>query len=91
MLVLMIGVVAFAMFFAIHQPLSKAFTIENKLVGPVWPLNVLTVYRLILGDYDVDDFQTSLALLVYVLCVCFASILLLNLLIAIMGDSCKTS
>ena len=33
MLVLMIGVVAFAMFFAIHQPLSKAFTIENKLVG----------------------------------------------------------
>jgi hypothetical protein len=87
MLVLVVGIIAFASFFVIHQPSSESFTVENELLGPIWPL--LTVFRLVLGDFDVGDFQSSLAIVVFAISVLFASILLLNLLIAIMGDSCK--
>ena len=41
----------------------------------------------VLGDYNIADFSSGLSLVVFLLCSLFAAVLLLNLLIAIMGDS----
>ena len=85
MAVLGVGCIAFTFFFVIHQPLSRAFTLFDEL-GVAWPL--LTTYRLaVLGEYEMDTFSSIPSLVVFVACSIFSTILLLNLLIAIMGDS----
>ena len=71
LLVLLVGCVAFAAFFVIHQPLSDDFSVANADAGLVWP--ILSVYRITIGDFDIDDFQTSLTLVVFLLCSLFAA------------------
>lgn len=52
--------------------------------------SILYIYRMVLGDFSVDEFGTVATPLVYILfllCTIFNMIVMLNLLIAIISDS----
>ena len=75
--------------------LQYGFNEDKDLVNKVfdfWPMNVLlSQYILSLGDYDLDNFEDSpftYSCYFYFFCATFISqIMMLNMLIAIMGDS----
>jgi hypothetical protein len=62
---------------------------ENQFVSSFTDSAIYT-YRLILGDFDVDNFGTVAVPLVYalfILCTVFNTIVMLNLLIAIISET----
>lgn len=92
LIVLTIGILGFSGgFYILQQGTSSA---ENLYpVGEV-PMNVIWTYRLAMGDFQIDFFdelgsQTDyvLAWILFVVGTLFLVIVLLNLLIAIMGDT----
>eukprot|EP01047_Picozoa_sp_COSAG01_P034425 COSAG01_NODE_2584_length_7418_cov_4.468643_5_plen_1380_part_01 len=79
--VVLLGSVSFLM---VHQPLSEAFGFDTSTNGPLWPL--VTVFLSLVGSFEVDDYH-GMSLLMLCIFLFVVSIVLLNLLIAIMGDS----
>ena len=55
------------------------------MLGITWPF--VCVFFLALGEFDADLYTDVLSVLVLLLALLFSTVLLLNLLIAIMGDS----
>jgi hypothetical protein len=82
--VLMIAIVAATLFFMINMPDSEAFSHDPR-TGVLWPF--FTVFRAALGDSDVDEYTTKAASAMFFVFSLFVMVLMLNLLIAIMGDS----
>ena len=61
------------------------FTVVEQLTVP-WKDSALLTYQLALGDFDTDDSSTESTAL-FILSSAFLTILMLNLLISVMGDS----
>jgi hypothetical protein len=73
-------------FFAINQPEpSSAFGEFDGVAGFLNPL--LTVILATLGSYNIGDYTTRAAVTMFLFFAFFVILLMLNLLIAIMGDS----
>eukprot|EP01051_Picozoa_sp_SAG22_P001164 SAG22_NODE_43_length_25304_cov_5.394644_16_plen_335_part_00 len=86
--VLVIAISAATLFFMINMPGSPAFT-DDPRAGVLWPF--FTVFRAVLGDFDIDEYTNKAAAAMFYVFSLFVMVLMLNLLIAIMGDSCKLS
>jgi len=83
LLILGTGIFGFGFFFLIRDP--AVFGYDHELVGPAWPF--VSVFLLALGSFDASDYPDRLSMVVLLLALLFSTVLLLNLLIAIMGDS----
>jgi len=78
--------VGFSLFFFINDHDNAAFGYNEEQGLFLWPL--ITVLRTgMLGDFDIESYSSMLQLIGFVLCTAFITVLLLNLLIANMGDS----
>ena len=75
----------FSFFFMTFNPYSHSFGPSTTAFGPLWPF--LNVFLMALGAFDIADFPSPLEVLMFTLCVLFTTVLLLNLLIAVMSDS----
>ena len=88
MAILSVMLTGASLFFAINSPNNEEFALDDEVVGPFRPL--LTVFQLSLG-MDVGgcraDSSTLSAVLVMVVFMGIVVVVLLNMLIAIMGDS----
>lgn len=84
--VVVLFVVGSTLFFVISDCEQAAFAPTNKVVGAFWP--IFTVWRAMLGDFDADaSLSWTSSIVVYMIFQLFVVIILLNLIIAIMGDS----
>jgi hypothetical protein len=73
-------------FFAINQPeASSAFGDFEGIAGFLGPL--LTVVLAMLGSFEIGDYTKRAAVAMFLLFAFFVIVLMLNLLIAIMGDA----
>ena len=81
--ILSTGILGFGFFFATRSP--EEHDLDNEVIGPLWPF--FSVFRLALGDFDMAEFSDPLSVFVLLLNLLFSTVLLLNLLIAIMTDS----
>jgi WD40 repeat protein len=81
-----IGIVGCASFFAINQPeAGSAFSNFDGIAGSFGPF--LAVILALLGSFDIGDYTKKAAVAMFLFFAFFGIILMLNLLIAIMGDS----
>jgi hypothetical protein len=81
-----IVIVGCTCFFAINQPQAgSAFGNFDGVAGFLSPL--LTVTLAALGSFDIEDYTTRAAAAMFLVFAFFVIILMLNLLIAIMGDA----
>jgi len=86
MIILAVTIVGTSLAFAIDVPSSAGFDLDSELLGPAWPL--MTVWLMVLGSITVSDLAgNSSAFLIFFVFSFFVMVLLLNLLIAVMGDS----
>ena len=86
--VLSITVLGATFFFLINAPFSDLFEFHSDSVGVLWPL--LTVFQTMLGlqgGVIIDETTTGGVIAMLVFFMCFVVIVLMNMLIAIMGDS----
>ena len=83
MVILGTGIFGFGFFFLTRSPSMLDY--DHELVGPVWPF--VSVFLLALGHFDAATYDDLLSLIVLIVALLFSGVLLLNLLIAIMGDS----
>ena len=92
----MILCVSFAMFGTPMYMLQLNRTEDNAVIdetfGRIWPLNMIyNQYMLALGEFSMDNFddnpQVFLCYLFFILATFFTQITMLNMLIAIMGDT----
>jgi hypothetical protein len=73
-------------FFAINQPeAGSAFGDFDGVAGVLAPL--LTVVLAMLGEFEIDNYTKKTAVAMFLLFAFFVVVLMLNLLIAIMGDA----
>lgn len=84
-LILATSIFAFGFFFMTFNPYSPSFGPSTTAIGPLWPF--VNVFLMTLGSFDITDFPSPLEVLMFMLCTLFTTVLLLNLLIAIMSDS----
>lgn len=85
LLVLLITIIAFG-----DSLLNIALANEDNQMADNLLGSILYIYRMVLGDFSVDEFGTVATPLVYILfllCTIFNMIVMLNLLIAIISDS----
>jgi WD40 repeat protein len=89
--ILLFLMVGFAIFFVINLPETgvapaNPFGYNPQVLGPLWP--PYTVFGMALGSVDIEDHLSSWsAITMHMFLRLFVTILLLNLLIAIMQDS----
>ena len=83
LLIFFTGILGFGFFFATRSPDEHDF--DNEIIGPLWPF--FSVFRLALGNFDMEEYSDPLSIFVLLLNLLFSTVLLLNLLIAIMTDS----
>ena len=76
---------ASASFFLIHDGDRVPFDFSSATLGPLWPL--FTMWRGMLGDFDVMYLQSQTSIIVYIVFQIVVFLLMMNLVIAIMGDS----
>ena len=84
LILLAISLLAAVFYFAIADPLSDAFAFDTDN-GVLWPIQ--TGFLAMLGSYSTQTFEAELNMLCLFLF--FVVVVMLNLLIAIMGDSCE--
>ena len=83
LVLLTISLFAAVFYFAIADPFSDAFAFNTEN-GVLWPLQ--TGFLAMLGSFSTTNFEEQLLMLCVFLF--FVVLVMLNLLIAIMGDSC---
>lgn len=83
---LVLGILSFANAFYILDQGTK-----EPISGESFVQSVIYIYRMGLGDFSTDGYDASkyaiLMWMLFLMCTIFVQILLLNLLIAIMGDT----
>jgi hypothetical protein len=84
MIILVVAVMGSALAFTINLPSSSTFGYNDHVLGVMWP--ALQVWLFVLGQPSVEDFSGSSFAIFFVFSF-FVVIVLLNLLIAVMGDS----
>ena len=80
----MIVVIGATFFFAIQLPGESAWSANNTL-GPFWPL--LTMIQFVVGNFEMEDYPRATSVVFFVIIAFFVTIMMLNLLIAVMQDS----
>jgi hypothetical protein len=83
LLIFYTGIFGFGFFFLTRDP--AAFGYDNEVLGIAWPF--YSSFLLALGAYDAGAYPDWLSLIVLKVAILFSTVLLLNLLIAIMSDS----
>jgi hypothetical protein len=87
MFVLLLAVIGFGNGFFI---LAKTASEEDLFTGDSFLMSLVFSYRMGLGDFDTTGFEGEYKSLIYTIWVCntiFILIILLNLVIALMGDT----
>ena len=86
--ILFVGIIGFGVsFYALS---NNNDNVDDRFINGIFD-SFLYSYKLVLGEFDLDKFEKStnkiLLWVLFIICSLFTMIILLNMLIAIMGDS----
>lgn len=80
-------IIALLCFCIVNMPSSKAFADSSTITEAIASSLLVAWQMAVMGDFDMDNFSTVLAKIIFMLFSAVGTLIFLNLLIAVMGDS----